>query len=298
MKILIVGSKGFIGSYLCAYFKQRGDRIIECDVVVDYNNKDYYQVDASNSDYREVIESNSFDICVNCSGAASVQDSFVHNFRDFTLNVSNLYKLLNSIKEIQPALKFINLSSAAVYGNPIKLPITESTYINPISPYGLHKKQAEEICHEFYKFYNIPTISLRIFSAYGEGLKKQLFWDLFQKSQHSKKIDLYGTGNETRDFIHVHDIARAMVFIIDNYPFLGRSINVANGIEIKIKEACKTFFDFADFDGEYQFMGTNRKGDPANWRADISELARAGYQSTIDIREGLNRYVKWTKSLQ
>ena len=94
------------------------------------------------------------------------------------LNVSNVFKQLDAIRKFQPGCKYINLSSAAVYGNPESLPISEDHHLDPISPYGNHKKMAEEVCADFYTNYRIPTCSLRIFSAYGAGLQKQLFWDL------------------------------------------------------------------------------------------------------------------------
>ncbi len=297
MNVLIVGSKGFIGSHLTTYLKNKNYIVVECDVVVDYITPNYFQVDASNSDYREVFLKHQIDVCVNCSGAASVPDSFRHNFRDFTLNVSNLYRLLHTIKEIQPNTSFINLSSAAVYGNPKSLPINENEELRPISPYGLHKKQAEEICLEFYRYFEIKTISLRIFSAYGEGLRKQLFWDLFQKSKHLQTVKLLGNGQESRDFIHVFDICRAIQMVMENATFSGLKINIANGEEICIKDACNVFFKSMDSAINFEFNGKTRGGDPTNWKADIGRLKTMGYSKSISLEEGIKRYVKWIKDL-
>ena len=296
MNLLIIGSKGFIGRNIVEYFHNTGRNVTECDVLVDYNNPDYFQVDASNADYREVILSSEYDVCINCSGAASVPDSFHHNYRDFSMNVANVYKLLNAIKEFQPSCKFINLGSAAVYGNPNKIPICETEPTKPISPYGIHKKQAEEINEEFHKFFNIPTISLRIFSAYGEGLKKQLFWDLYQKSLKSNAMELFGTGNESRDFIHIYDLARAIEFIANNALFNGQTINVANGEEVKIGDVCRTFLNITGYMGSLSFDGNVREGDPTNWKADISLLQQLGYSKTVNMEEGLNRYYQWIRN--
>ena len=194
MKILIIGSRGFIGHHLFSYFSEKGNEVWGTDVVDDYINKErYFLIDASNSDYSSVFQSAEFDLCVNCSGAANVPESLKNPLRDYYLNTVNVFKILEAIRKFQPACKFINLSSAAVYGNPKQMPVKEDARPDPLSPYGFHKLQAEQICKEFYDFYNIRTCSLRIFSVYGPGLKKQLFWDLYNKAK--KGVSLFFIRN-------------------------------------------------------------------------------------------------------
>lgn len=295
MKILIIGSKGFIGSHLVQYFTKKNFDVWQCDVVVDYVLPQYFQVDASNADYLEIFETQLFDVCLNCSGAASVPDSLVHPQRDFTLNTSHVYKLLSAIQRYNAACKFVNLSSAAVYGNPTRLPIKETAELKPISPYGNHKLMAEMICKEFYDFFEINTCSLRIFSAYGNGLKKQLFWDLYHKMQNSLMIKMFGTGNETRDFIHVDDIARAIELIIQHSAFTGEVINVANGVEVSIKEVIGVFVNIDNWNGEIAFSGSERPGDPINWQADITLIKSFGYVPSMTMEQGLKNYIQWVK---
>lgn len=296
MKILIIGSKGFIGSHLVSYYQNLKAEVYECDVMVDYTaSVNYFLADASNADYSEVFQATNYDVCVNCSGAASVPDSLVHPLRDFNLNVENVYKLLDGIRRYNPSCKFINLSSAAVYGNPNKLPINELDTPNPISPYGNHKQMSEIICKEFSDFFSIQTCSLRIFSAFGEGLKKQLFWDLYHKMQSSKAIQMFGTGDETRDFIYVKDITRIIELVIEKANFKGETINVANGIEVSIKDAITAFAKMAEWDGTINFSGNERKGDPNNWQADISVLTSMGYKPTTTLEDGFKAYIKWAK---
>ena len=112
-------------------------------------------------------------------------NSFKDPLFDFNLNVFNVFKILEAIKLFNDKCKFVNLSSAAVYGNPDILPIIETSTILPISPYGFHKSISETIVKEYYSVYKIQSISLRVFSVYGEYLKKQLFWDLYNKILNS-----------------------------------------------------------------------------------------------------------------
>lgn len=294
MKILIIGSKGFIGSHLVRYF-ERVHEVWQCDVVTDYTTSRYYQIDASNADYYALFESQSFDVCINCSGAASVPDSIAHPYRDFLLNTANVYTMLNAIRTHCPTCKFINLSSAAVYGNPATLPVSETAPMAPMSPYGRHKMMAEAICREFYEEFGVGTCSLRIFSAYGNGLRKQIFWDMNRKMTNTSEAQFFGTGEETRDFIHINDIAQVIELVIRNAVFKGECINVANGVQTTISNAVHLFGKLKGYEGNIVFNGTVREGDPRFWEADITILRSWGYKPSIQLEEGLKSYIKWVQ---
>ena len=110
-KILIIGSKGFIGSHLHQYLvnKQKAE-IWGCDVVNDYTAKNYFVIDAGNSNFDEIFQEQPFGFCINCSGSASVPDSLLHPTRDFNLNTVNVFKLLEAIRKYAPGCKFLNIS--------------------------------------------------------------------------------------------------------------------------------------------------------------------------------------------
>ena len=294
MKILIIGSKGFIGSHAVKHFSNLPNfDCWSCDVVVDYNDNKYFVLDSTNSDFNEIFEQVKFDVCINCSGAASVPDSLLHPLRDFMLNTHNVAKMLEAIRKHVPHCKFINLSSAAVYGNPVQLPIMEEQDSRPVSPYGNHKWYAEEICREYGNYFNVKSCSLRIFSAYGPGLKKQLLWDIAQKSK-AGNLKLYGTGNETRDFIYVEDIVSCLEIIIHKGEFLPSSVyNIANGEPVRIKDIAETLLFALNFQGDLSFSGEERLGDPIHWQADITKIKALGYRSSFSIQNGVIRFVKW-----
>ena len=292
--ILIIGSKGFIGSWVYDHFSSRADTdVYGCDVVVDYESSNYFLIDASNADYDSLFRNQKFDCCINCSGAASVPDSIKNPSRDYELNTHNVFKLLDSIRKHNAKCKFVNMSSAAVYGNPESLPIVEDQGLRPVSPYGNHKLMAEMICKEYSVHYGLHTVSLRIFSAYGEGLKKQLFWDLNKKVLNEEAVNLWGTGRESRDFIHVQDLIQIIELVIDKAAFYGECINAANGTEVYIEDAVATFYGNYKADVAYSFSGQGRKGDPSNWVADISKIRDFGYVQSISFEDGIGRYYDW-----
>ena len=213
MKILIIGSMGFIGSSLKSKLSENHE-VYGADILKD-NSKNYTLLKSSEL-LINLIKKKKYDLVINCSGSANVQFSFSSPFDDYNLNVKNVFLHLNSIKEYSPKTKYLLLSSAAVYGNPNVFPIGENNLVAPISPYGYHKLAAENLCKEFNDIFNIQTLIVRIFSAYGPGLKKQLFWDLHQKSLKSDNVELFGTGYETRDFIFIEDLVRAIKLVIAN----------------------------------------------------------------------------------
>ena len=297
-KILVIGSKGFIGSAAVRYYESRGYTVTGCDIIENDKAVGYYKVQSNEPDYHRVFQQVSPDICLNASGAASVPFSFDHPLTDYELNVINVMRMLEAIRISSPKTIFINISSAAVYGTPLQFPVREEDDIAPISPYGWHKRQSELLCNEYANLYGLKTCSMRVFSAYGPDLKKQLFWDLYQKTRKGKVIELLGTGSESRDYIFIEDLVRATEVIATKGLLEGEVINVANGIETTIREAAKTFIEALGWDGEISFSGSKRKGDPENWCADISKIKEMGYNSDFSLEAGLKAYCRWLQDLQ
>ncbi|MEP7108050.1 MAG: NAD-dependent epimerase/dehydratase family protein [Ferruginibacter sp.] len=294
MRILIIGNEGFIGSTLFKYYKKSSVLVWGADII-SKTADNYFFINSASPDYDDVFQNTSFDICVNASGAANVNFSVSNPAWDFELNNVNVFRMLDAIRKFQPGCKFIHISSAAVYGNPNSLPVPEIYPAMPLSPYGFHKWQSEILCREFTTVYGIQSVIVRIFSAYGPGLKKQLFWDLYQKRLQSAPIEIFGTGAESRDFIFIDDIVQA-IDIISRAPFLYPVINVANGIEVTIGDAAAVFFKSMGGEISYSFNGQARKGDPINWKADISILKGLGYNQQVSFTQGIEKYCKWLKS--
>lgn len=298
--ILIIGINGFIGFHCAEFFnKMKEYQVFGCDITEKNFIDNYIKIDPENPDFDSIFREFEIDICLNCSGAANVPMSLEKPFLDFELNTFNVFKILNAIRVFRPSCKFLNLSSAAVYGNPKSLPIKEEDSLQPVSPYGFHKRMAEMICEEFYRFWNIPTLSLRIFSAYGPGLKKQILWDLSQKLKSlPETIELFGTGNETRDFIYISDLVKLIFMVIEKADFNGTTLNAANGHQIFISQIAEECKNALSPETKIKFSGNNRKGDPLNWEAEVSKIKNLGYLPEYELKNGIETYVNWLKSNQ
>jgi UDP-glucose 4-epimerase len=299
MKLLIIGSEGFIGSHCIDHFMAKGNDVWGLDLYEQPTKLySYTKVSRLSPEFEEIFQQHQFDVVINAAGSGNVNYSMSHPIIDFEANCLDTIRTLDVIRKYQQQCKYIHVSSAAVYGNPVKLPVNEKDAMNPMSPYGWHKLISENLCLEYTLVYNLKTAIVRPFSVYGPGLKKQLFWDLYQKCINAKDaIQLFGTGTESRDFIYISDLVAALDIIINKGRMQAECYNLASGVETTIADVVKTYFEVAEIRSPYSFNGHVREGDPRNWRADISTISDLGFRPSVELSAGLSNVVKWLRSL-
>ena len=297
MNILIVGAKGFIGSHVAANSLVNGYAVTGCDLVEDVSGDYPYQkISVLSADFDALFASQTFDVCINASGSGNVSFSIEHPLNDFEANTLAVIKILDTIRKYNSACQYVHISSAAVYGNPAHLPIREEDCISPLSPYGYHKWISEIVCREYYQLYHLPIAIVRPFSVYGDGLKKQLLWDICQKLAKTDTITLFGTGNESRDFIHVTDLSKLINCIIEAAAFKLDIFNAASGRENTIQTIASIIEQYYGGQKKISFSGKVRPGDPLNWRADVSKANDIGFVPGISLENGLQQSIKWFES--
>lgn len=311
-RMVITGVNGFIGRSARDYFQTKYE-ITGIDLAAGYCGEDaegkavpgtasagafsYYQCNMSQNpaELAAIFTGVQPDVILHCAGSANVGASVVNPMADLDGNLHSLYQLLLALRSFEKKPKVIFFSSAAVYGNPKRLPIKETDDLAPISPYGLHKRMCEELCSYYNRVHGYQIRAIRIFSAYGNGLRKQLLWDIYQKYQNTGRINLFGTGNESRDYIHISDILQAMELILA-YDGPEEIFNVANGEEVTIRELAHTYAGkLGEPESIVSFNGETKVGDPQNWRADISLLKKIGYQKKMELDAGIESYVNWAR---
>ena len=291
---MIIGSAGFIGSNLAIKSLKLGNIVYGIDIKeLIFPGYHYFNISIESNDFLNLMKQVNFDFIVNCSGSADVSFSFSNPAKDFELNVSNVFIVLNAIKEYQPLTKYIHFSSAAVYGNPDNFPIIETNIVKPISPYGFHKYHSEKICEQFSILYNLNIQIIRAFSVFGYGLKKQLLWDIFQKGRFNNEVVFWGTGEETRDFIFIDDLVAAIFCILTNTNSCLEIYNVANGQTVKIRDLILSFYEVLGWKRNISFNQILKKGDPDFWQVDIKKLQNVGYQQNFSLKQGLIETAKW-----
>ena len=295
MNILILGSEGFIGTNCVEYFINAGNVVFGIDLLNQSSlNYHYYKLTPEGS-YESFFAENSFDACVNAAGNGNVSLSIVSPFKDYDANCTDVIKVLECIRKYNPECRLLHISSAAVYGNPAKLPVEETDLCNPLSPYGWHKMISEQICKEYHVLYNTNVCCIRPFSVYGAGLKKQIFWDIYQNTLKSKNVELWGTGMESRDFIYITDLVNVIGLLVEQARMVGEVYNVGTGTESFIKEVSESFCMEIDPNIKVSFNNKVRIGDPLNWKADISRISAYGFKQKVSLNEGISYLTKWLK---
>lgn len=295
--VLITGIAGFLGRYVARHFAREGWRVVGVDEIPPENVQlptvAYHRLHLPSSELNELLRKETPSVCVHCAGRASVGLSMDDPAADFRGNALLSFELLDALRQHAPACRFLLLSSAAVYGDPATLPVAETHPLHPLSPYGYHKRAAELLCEEFSRIYGLPTASVRIFSAYGPGLRRQVVWDICEKVLTTGRLVLRGTGAESRDFIHAGDIARALHLLATKAPAQGEIYNLSNGDEVTIAELASLLLKALGSSAEAQFDGVATPGNPLRWQADIAKIRALGFAPTIPLEQGLRAVATW-----
>jgi UDP-glucose 4-epimerase len=300
-RVLITGVAGFIGRYAARHFHEQDWEVIGIDSSTPENAplanlQQYYSARLPNDNLVDIFQKHQPNVCIHCAGRASVNLSVSDPRADFYSNTTLTFELLNAIRQSVIHCRFIFLSSGAVYGNPETLPIHEDIRPQPVSPYGFHKLQSEQICREFSTIYGIPTASLRIFSAYAPGLRRQVLWDICHKALTQDQILLQGTGQESRDFLHALDIAKALITVANHASMIGEVYNLGSGEEVTIAELADLICKTLEYQGEVLFDGVLPMGNPRNWRADISKLQSLGFSPQVKLEQGVRVFANWCRA--
>jgi len=297
-KVLITGVSGFIGRHAARFYNRRGAEVYG----VDSNPEEgapmsdlsgYARMRLPAEGIGNLIGRLRPDLLLHCAGRASVPMSVKDPRTDFFNGPVLTWEVLDAIRLNAPECAFLFLSSAAVYGCPERLPVSEANAPNPISPYGAHKLQCEIICKEFSNLFGLRTASARVFSAYGPGLRRQVLWDLCHKAITKGRIDAQGTGEESRDFIHVLDLCEGLALLVESAPLAGETYNFGSGEETCIRSLVEIVIDALGLECPIAFDGRLPEGTPLNWRADISAMCKLGFMPKVGILEGVGNYANW-----
>lgn len=303
--ILITGAAGFIGGYATERFNRAGWRVITVDSKemgtsahpANPNFDCYTQNDLT--DERSIVallNRHRPEACVHLAAPASVQASLEHPRQDFSAQILPLFCLLEAIRlsEISPRLLLV--SSAAVYGNPESLPISEQGQIQPISPYGFHKHHQERLLDEYHGLYGLQVCKARVFSTYGPGLAHLAVWDITRRAMRGD-YTVHGTGEETRDYLFVKDVASALLCIVENASFSGEAINVGSGDETPIITLAEKIYSELGINTKPQLLNAHKVvGNPVRWRADVSLLSALGFEPEVTLDVGIRSTVEWIKA--
>jgi len=273
--VLITGVTGFIGREIVAGFSRAGVPVVGVSRR-DVSGASFpihvsaYEIDHLADIIAEVRPA----VLIHAAGTASVGESFDNPDHDFTSSLVLFQHVLEGVRRsgVQPRVVFF--SSAAVYGNPDVLPVSECAPLNPISPYGFHKVMGEQLAREYTDCFHIPTLVVRLFSLFGPKQKRLLLWELFEHYRDSPEVVLQGSGEETRDYLYIDDFVDTLLRLLPKLESAHQVLNVASGKEIKVRDVALGIGRILRSDKSLVCLGKTRNGDPNRWQADIRLLQK------------------------
>lgn len=219
MKVLITGGYGFIGSHVADRFYKEGYEVYIIDDFATGRRERVackhkgYNLSVEDAACEEVFRSFPFDVVVHLAAQASVHASVMDPKADAESNVLGLVNML-TLAEKYKVNKFLFASTAAIYGARARVPLTEKEAANPISPYGMSKWVGETYCAKWKQLYGLDTVCFRFSNVYGPRQGSDGEAGVVAKF-HSclladQPLEIFGDGEQTRDFIYVEDVADAL----------------------------------------------------------------------------------------
>jgi UDP-glucose 4-epimerase len=308
MKVLVTGVAGFIGSHLAGRLLQEGFQVIGIDSFLDnysrkikgnnlrglFNNKfSFIEGSIFELDLKEILKK--VDTVFHQAAIPGVRTSWGKEFYKYLENnVLATQILLESCKDLK-IKKFIYASSSSVYGDSDELPIKETSTTKPVSPYGVSKLAGEHLAILYFKEYGIPTVSLRYFTVYGPRQRPDMGFHKFIIAILSRKqIEIFGSGDQTRDFTFIDDVVEANL-LASNKGREGEVYNIGGGNRIELIQAIKAIEEVSGKQCDLKFT-ESQKGDVKRTYADISKAKMDfDYNPKIDINKGLEKHYEWLR---
>lgn len=281
MKLLVTGALGFIGGSVARHAAARGHDIVGLARAEDPGPREalgFRLRGLEGSSLAVILAEEAPDAILHAAGRASVGASMSAPAEDFAGSVSIWHELLEAVRASGRSPRLILPSSAAVYGNPSALPVAEDAKLAPISPYGFHKRIAEVLAEEYAACFGLDIVVARLFSVFGPAQRRLLLWEIFAQLAGPDEVAwLDGTGAESRDFLHVDDVAEALLRLAarprEGAPVAAAEIvNVASGEERTVLEVASAMRDLVAPNKRIACRGHERPGDPKRWRADVTRL--------------------------
>ena len=281
MRILITGSRGFVGGSVGRFAARAGHEILGLGRSTQPPRGwpgAYAQADVVHSDLSGLVRDFAPDLLLHAAGTASVSASLQSPLDDLRAALMTWANTLEGVRRSGARPLTLFPSSAAVYGDLSGPPAREETPLAPISPYGFHKAACELLAREYAECFGLRVVVCRLFSLFGPAQRRLLVWELYrQLAGPDATVWLQGTGAEVRDYLHVDDAAAAFLQLADGLrretsPGIFQVLNVASGEPADVLGLAEQLRARVAPHKELRCRGLTLPGDPRAWRADISRL--------------------------
>lgn len=311
MKALVTGVAGFIGSTLAERLVRDGVDVVGLDCFTDYysradkeRNLERLQAEGRFRFIESTIQAAPLaDLLADRShvfhlaAQVGVRKSWGRDFRVYTENNIEATLVLLEACVGRPIERLVYSSSSSVYGDDVPLPMREDALPQPLSPYGVTKLAAEQLCLLYWHNFKVPTASLRYFTVYGPRQRPDMGFHKFLRAVHrGEAIPLYGDGEQTRDFTYVDDAVEANVQAATR-GLPGGVYNIGGGSRVTVNEVLRMI---GRVTGREPVIDRQppQKGDMRHTFADTARAkAELGFTPTVGLEEGLTAEHRWLLSI-
>ena len=286
-RILVTGGAGFIGSHLCKKLSDFTNGLTVYDNLSSgkvENVKHLPKVHFVKADILNLKKLNSLektDLIYHLAAQVVVPYSMENPIEDFETNARGTLNVLEKARKDDARLVFA--SSAAVYGNTTKLPTPENYGFNPASCYGLSKVVGEQYCTMYSKQYGLDITILRFANVYGQRGHGVIPDFLDKLRRNPEKLEIIGTGLQSRDFVHIADVVDALILSAVNEEAIGKTYNIGFGKTMKIIDLAKMILNVLGLSDKTVITTTN-----VPWQGDINTI----WFDITKIKKDLNWYPK------
>ncbi len=308
-RVLVTGAGGFIGSHLCDLLLERGASIVGVDAFTDSydpqekrdratklsGSADFHLIEADLASIDLDRYLDGVDTVYHLAGRAGVRSSFSDFDKYQSDNIVATRKVIDAIKRCDPSIRLVAASSSSVYGN-APVPFTEGGATEPVSPYGWSKLEAERMIIDAAQD-GLSTIALRYFTVYGPRQRPDMGFRKFIKAALANEpIEIYGDGNQSRDFTYVYDIVEATI-AAGEVSDSGLVINIGVGSIVTIRNVLSLIEAMLGRPIDVRY-GPFAKGDVMHTGADLSLAKRVlSYSPRSSIEEGIGHEFAYFKEV-
>jgi UDP-glucose 4-epimerase len=289
--ILIIGGHGFIGSHFASFYESQGHLVHRTTRYFQKeSSSSSYSIDYSKSSFLEIISSNNYDLIFSLSGNPYPAFSENNPLYDIEHTVIPSLNLLDALSESNFKGNLWYGSSVAVYGETSLKEQSEDDFCKPLSSYALAKLTVERYMRIYSTNHNLNCGSFRIFSTFGEGLNRQIIYDLYKKCQlQVETLDLFGTGQEARDISYVGDQIMRMSMIADKVIPKGDIFNIGSGESLTTKQIAEEILGILNIKKKITFVDQLRNFDGLQWTASIKKFESITKNPKSQFRDTLKK---------
>jgi UDP-glucose 4-epimerase len=296
---LVLGGAGFLGGWIVRGLRDRGIRVtVVDDLSTGFRERrddvELIEADVMSIGLARLLAARAIDVVFHLASASYVPPSFQHPIDDLLHNAATTLAVLEAARSVGRPPLVVLASSAAVYGEARRMPITEQHPIAPLSPYGVSKFAAEQYGRLYAQRYGLPFFAVRLFSLYGPGQRKQVVYDLMTRTLDGEDpLRILGWPEVTRDLVFVRDAAEAFLTLAARARGLGEAFNIASGRPTSLMRLATLILETLERRATLDFTGAVRPGDPVHWTGDPSKARGLGVECPTSLLQGIRETADW-----